>query len=132
MKLIRGRAEGASFEQMEATFTGTVWADPLLPATDGVLMNVVYFTPSARTHWHAHERGQVLHVTSGEGWIGVRGEAPERMRAGDTVWAPPGEEHWHGATGEAFLVHVALSLGQITWLEPVSDGEMGAAGNPEA
>lgn len=129
MKLIRGRADGARCEQMEGTFTGTVWADPLLLATDGVVMNVVYFSPSARTHWHVHESGQVLHVTSGEGWVGVRGEAAERMRAGDTVWAPPGEEHWHGATSDALLVHVALSLGKIDWLEPVSDGDVGAARN---
>jgi quercetin dioxygenase-like cupin family protein len=126
VELIRGRAEGARCEQREGTFTGTVWGDPLLPATDGVGINTVYFAPSARTHWHRHEGGQVLHVTSGEGWVGVRGGPVERMRAGDTVWAPPGEEHWHGATGDAFLVHVAVSLGQIEWLDPVRDEDVPA------
>lgn len=124
MELIRGRAEGARCERREDTFSGVVWGDHLMPATDGVVLNTVYFSPSARTHWHAHERGQVLHVTSGEGWVGVRGGTTERVRAGDTVWAPPGEEHWHGAADDAFLVHLAVSLGRIEWLDEVSEADV--------
>ena len=55
------------------------------------------------------------------------------MRAGDTVWTPPGEEHWHGATEGTMMCHLALLEGlsdggdPTTWLEPVSDEHYGAA-----
>jgi hypothetical protein len=49
-----------------------------------------------------------------------------RMRPGDTVWTPPGEEHWHGATEGNFMCHFAMLEGNgtsdgTTWLEPVTD-----------
>jgi quercetin dioxygenase-like cupin family protein len=47
------------------------------------------------------------------------------IRAGDTVWIPPGEKHWHGATAEHALEHIAMQEAQsgehVTWLEPVTD-----------
>ncbi len=45
------------------------------------------------------------------------------VRAGDTIWAPPGERHWHGAAPDAFVVHTAISLGPTTWAEAVSDDQ---------
>jgi len=117
---MKGRAEGAQAQQRGGTFTGAVWGDPLMPPSDGVMMNTVYFSPGARTYWHRHEGGQVIHVTSGQGWVVERGGSAARVRNGDTVWAPPGEEHWHGAAADAFMVHVAVSMGQTEWLEEVS------------
>jgi quercetin dioxygenase-like cupin family protein len=119
MDVIRGRAEDGEVEQRTATFTGTVWGDPLLK-TEGVVMNTVYFAPGARTYWHRHEGGQMLHVASGEGWVAPREGAAARVRAGDAVWAPPGEEHWHGAGQDTLMVHTAVSLGTTEWLEEVS------------
>lgn len=130
MELIRGRVDGARAELRSGTFTGQVWGDPMLKPTDGVVINTVYFAPAGRTHWHRHEGGQVIHVATGEGWVGQRGETAERVRAGDVVWTPPGEEHWHGASGEAFLVHVAVSLGETQWLDEVSEDDYRAAGSP--
>ena len=54
------------------------------------------------------------------------------MRAGDTVWTPPGEEHWHGGTANNSMCHLALlealeDSDGTTWLGPVSDEEYGAA-----
>jgi quercetin dioxygenase-like cupin family protein len=99
--------------------------------TDGIVVNTVYFTPGARSHWHRHERGQVLHVATGEGWVGVRGEQAERIGPGAVVWTPPGEEHWHGASAEAFMTHVSISLGTTEWLDEVSDEDYrAAAGSP--
>jgi quercetin dioxygenase-like cupin family protein len=126
MKIIRGRAPGAASEQRTSTFTGTVWADPVLPTTDDVTINNVFFTPSARTHWHRHERGQVLHVTAGSGLVCTHGAAPRRLGAGDTVWVPAGELHWHGAGTDGYLLHLAVSLGTTEWHQPVSDDEYGA------
>lgn len=126
MKIIRGRAPDGVSEQRSATFTGTVWADPVLPATDGVTINNIVFTPSARTHWHRHEHGQILFVTAGSGFVCTRGEVPQPLGAGDTVHVPAGEMHWHGAGPGAYLVHMAVSLGATEWHEPVGDDEYGA------
>ncbi|GAA2773451.1 hypothetical protein [Nonomuraea dietziae] len=47
---------------------------------------------------------------------------------GDVVYTPLGEEHWHGAAPDHFMVHLALWEGDdTTWLEHVSDAEYGAA-----
>ncbi|MGH3374639.1 MAG: cupin domain-containing protein [Actinoallomurus sp.] len=123
MKIISGRVAGAASEQRSSTFTGTVWADPVLPVTDGTTINNVFFTPGARTHWHRHEAGQVLHVTAGGGFVCAQGGDPQRLSAGDTVWIAPGEKHWHGAAPDSYLIHLAISLGTTAWHEPVDDDE---------
>lgn len=37
-------------------------------------------------------------------------DPPQKVHAvpGQTVFTPPGEEHWHGATPEEFMEHLAL------------------------
>lgn len=119
MKIVHGRPDGASTEERGATFDGTVWADPVLPTTDGVTINSIYFTPGAHTHWHRHERGQILQVTAGSGWVCSEGGAPQRLQAGDVVWVPPGERHWHGASTGSAMAHLAISLGATQWDTPV-------------
>ena len=42
-------------------------------------------------------------------------------RPGDLVYAPPDEEHWHGASDDAEVRHLALNFGATRWLEPVED-----------
>jgi quercetin dioxygenase-like cupin family protein len=123
MKISRGREAGQRSELRSDTFTGTVWGDPVLEPTDGVTIASVFFAPEARTHWHRHERGQVLVVTSGQGRVASRDGAGGTIRAGDTVFIPPGEEHWHGADWGSYLVHLAISLGSTEWLAPVTDAE---------
>jgi quercetin dioxygenase-like cupin family protein len=123
MQINPGRARGLPSELRSSTFTGTVWIDPVLGATDGVMVNNVFFAPGARTHWHRHERGQVLVVTSGEGRACTRGGEVQPIRAGDVVFFPPGEEHWHGGSPDSYVLHVAVSLGETDWLEPVADGD---------
>jgi quercetin dioxygenase-like cupin family protein len=54
------------------------------------------------------------------------------MHAGDTVYTPPGEDHWHGATDGNFMSHLALLEGAghdngTSWLEPVTDDQYRAA-----
>jgi hypothetical protein len=54
------------------------------------------------------------------------------MRADDTVWTPPGEEHWHGGIDSNVMCHIAVLEGTdtgdgTTWLEPVTDQEYAAA-----
>ncbi|WP_397452327.1 cupin domain-containing protein [Pseudomonas sp. NA-150] len=121
MKVNHGNSSGAVSEQRTSTFTGVVWADPVMAATDGVTINNVSFNPGARTYWHFHEHGQTLYVSAGSGWICVEGSEPQVIRQGDTVWIGPGERHWHGANTRNFMVHLATSIGATTWQEAVSD-----------
>ena len=110
-------------------FTGTVWQDPIIEADEPARVRVlrVSFEPEARTAWHTHPLGQTLHVISGIGLMGLRSEAPQLIKAGDTVWIPPGEEHWHGASAANSMTHIAiqeaLNGSVATWLEKVSDEE---------
>jgi quercetin dioxygenase-like cupin family protein len=111
-------------------FTGDVYVDvfhtPQEPSR--LLGSLVRFTPGARTHWHSHAIGQLLRCTDGEGFVVDRAGDVIHMRPGDTVWTPPGEEHWHGATEGNLMCHYALLEGTgdgdgTTWLEPVTDEE---------
>ena len=110
-------------------FTGTVWQDPIIEADAPARVRAlrVSFEPAARTAWHTHPLGQTLHVISGIGLMGLRNEAPQLIKAGDTVWIPPGEEHWHGASATNSMTHIAiqeaLNGSVATWLEKVSDEE---------
>ena len=121
MKVFHGRAAGAKSERRSETFTGTVWADPVMPATDGVAINTVCFEPGGRTYWHTHEYGQILQVTAGQGWICLDGEAPQPIRQGDIVHIGPNERHWHGASEGSYMVHIATSLGKADWQEEVTE-----------
>jgi len=121
MKVFHGRSEGAAAELRSSTFTGTVWADPVMPGDGQVTIANVHFSPGARTFWHTHEIGQVLHVSSGAGYVCVEGGVPQPIRAGDVVWIGPNERHWHGAGPSSPMVHLATSIGLSTWQEEVSD-----------
>lgn len=111
-------------------FTGDVYMDPIhsAPAPARVAAVRVTFAPAARTAWHTHPFGQTLYVVAGVGRFCVRGEPVQEIRAGDVVWIPPGEEHWHGAAPETLMSHVALqekdeSGATATWLAKVTDAE---------
>ena len=128
MKINRGRTAGTSSELRSETFTGEVWADSVLESAPDALINDVFFAPGGRTHWHTHERGQILLVLAGRGWVQRRdGEGGEIM-AGDVVWISPGEDHWHGADDKSFLLHRAISLGVTDWLDRVTDADYGRKG----
>ena len=104
-------------------FTGDAYPYVTMPSTDGVVINTVDFTPGARTHWHHHENGQIIQVLAGRGLVQSDGGPIFVLRAGDTVWVPAGERHWHGAAPDSFLVHTAISLGVTAWEIPVTDDE---------
>ena len=122
-----GRTAGAASIPAEAfgTFVGKVWLDPMLKADDIAVIHV-NFQPGARTHWHKHEKGQLLKVTAGTGWVCDQGEKPKRISVGDIIWCQPGGVHWHGADDDSFMVHEAVSLGGLEWYEAVSDEEYAA------
>lgn len=110
-------------------FIGTVWQEPIVVAPEPARVRAlrVAFDPGARTHWHTHPLGQTLYVTHGVGRIQKAGEPVREIKAGDAVWIAPGEKHWHGASPENGMVHIAIQEaldGQhIDWMEPVSDAD---------
>lgn len=114
MKLIRPEDRDGVGGKQGSQFTGPVTSFLTMAATDGVVINTVSFPPGARTFWHRHEAGQILQVLAGEGRVGTA-EGVRVLRAGDTVWCPPGERHWHGAGPDSFLTHTAISLGATQW-----------------
>lgn len=87
----------------------------------------VTFEPGARTAWHTHPLGQTLIVTTGVGLVQQWGEPVKQIRPGDVVWIPPGAKHWHGATAETAMSHIAIAEAQdgkvVDWLEQVSDAQ---------
>lgn len=108
-------------------FTGTVWADPVIDAPDPARVRalVVRFDPGARTDWHTHPLGQTLYVLSGLGLVQSWGGPALEIKPGDVVWIEPGEKHWHGASPENpmshLAIHEALDGEHIHWMEAVSD-----------
>ncbi len=63
-------------------------------------VGLVRFTPGARTNWHRHANGQLLVCTDGVGLVGTRDGRAVVLRAGESVWTPAGEEHFHGGTAQ--------------------------------
>ena len=120
----------ASIKGPQEVFTGDVRIDPLhmdAQAPSRVSAALVTFEPGARTNWHRHPLGQLLIVTSGRGWTQCEGEERVEVNAGDTIWCPPGHKHWHGATSETAMSHIAvqevLNGSAVEWLEPVTDDQ---------
>jgi quercetin dioxygenase-like cupin family protein len=115
-------------------FTGDVYMDLVTEpvATSRVLSVIVHFTPGSRCHWHTHPHGQSVWVTAGVGYCQRRGGPVEIITPGDRVYFEPEEEHWHGATAERFMTHIAMldvdDAGvNTTWGIPVTDEEYGQA-----
>lgn len=109
----RGRAEGPTGDGPD-TVHGLMSMDTLLKAPD-VGINGVVFQPGSRTHWHSHTRGQIFIVSFGRGVIATRAGDQQIVEAGDVVYTPPNEEHWHGATPDTFVAYTAISLGKTEW-----------------
>ncbi|GAA4121170.1 cupin domain-containing protein [Knoellia locipacati] len=124
---------GTSARGTEDWFTGTVHIDGIRTPDEQSTIGCAHvrFAPGARTAWHTHPKGQTLYVTDGIGLVASRGGTPQEIRPGDVVHIAPGEEHWHGATADRFMAHVAIQEadenGQpVTWLTHVSDEEYSA------
>jgi quercetin dioxygenase-like cupin family protein len=102
--------------------------DPIAQAQGPAPMSVtaVHFSPGAHTAWHSHSNGQTLYVLEGEGRVQSRGDDVVAIRAGDVVTTPGGEWHWHGAAPDHFMTHLALTEGDATWGEHLTDDEYGA------
>jgi quercetin dioxygenase-like cupin family protein len=104
-------------------FTGAVTLRPLpTEGADPVKFIRVEFSPGARTNWHTHSGVQVLLVAEGRCRFQQEGGPVQEAGAGETIYIPAGEKHWHGAPRDSSMVHVAVNVDLETqWLEPVSE-----------
>lgn len=130
MKIIRA-GDAASRKGPAEWFTGQVRIDPLFNSHDAARAQgaAVTFEPGARTAWHTHPLGQTLIVTAGFGRAQRWGGPVEELRPGDVVWFEPGEKHWHGASPQTAMTHIAIQEPQdgktVDWLEHVSEEQYG-------
>jgi quercetin dioxygenase-like cupin family protein len=115
-------------------FTGAVYIDAVAVPTEPSRLQAVsvHFTPGARTAWHTHPNGQTIYVTEGIGLAQRRGGPVEVIQAGDRVFFEPAEDHWHGATRNRFMTHLAMQQlddhgNAATWADHVTDEEYNAA-----
>ena len=60
-------------------------------------------------------------ILSGTGLTGTRDGKVIHFIAGDTVWCPPGSDHWHGATPDVSMTHFvvtgSLNGNNVVWNE---------------
>ena len=115
-------------------FTGAVLIDTVAAPSGGSRLSAsnVHFTPGARTAWHTHPNGQTIWVTEGIGLCQRCGGSVEVIRPGDRVFFEPGEDHWHGASPNRFMTHIAMlevddAGNPATWGDHVTDEEYAAA-----
>ncbi|MFV8326553.1 cupin domain-containing protein [Flavobacterium sp. ZS1P14] len=110
-------------------FSGNAYLQPLVAKdkNNDFSMGSVTFEPGARTNWHTHPRGQVLIVTDGQGFYQEKGKAAQAIQKGSVVNIPENTEHWHGASANSKMVHIAITNFkediQVTWLKPVTEQE---------
>ena len=98
-------------------FTGLVEVARLSAAdADAATSVAVRFAPAARTDWHSHAAGQLLWIMVGSAIVTTEDGRRIVASAGDVVIAPPGELHWHGATGDGPMMHVSVTAdGGALW-----------------
>ena len=115
--------------------TGAVWQDPIVeaPAPGNVRASVVRFSSPARARPGTPTRPArpSTYILSGVGRVQSVGGPIREVRAGDVVWFPPNEKHWHGAGPQTTMAHVAIAEVRdgkfVEWMEKVTDQQYEAA-----
>ena len=95
--------------QDEIVGKGPVFKKALIDARDtgGFGMLSVTFEPGARLNFHTHNFEQILYVTEGKGIVATK-DKEYTITQGSIVYIAPGEVHWHGATEDSPLTHIAI------------------------
>ena len=110
-----------------SNFTGSVRVSPVFQsiAPGRATGSDVTFEPGARTAWHTHPGGQTLIVSAGVGRVQQWGAPAHEIRPGDVVRIPPNVKHWHGASPDSVMTHLAIVESiegrSVEWMEPVAD-----------
>lgn len=108
------------------TFTGTATLARMDGVCDDPAVNVyrVTFQPAARTAWHTHSGPQILLVVEGRCRVQTEGGSVRQIENGGVVCIEPGEKHWHGASPDAAMTHIAININaSTTWMAKVSDAD---------
>ena len=119
--------EQLSAKGPEDWFTGQVRIDPQFSKQKATKAAgaLVTFEAGARPAWHTHPAGQTLIITSGLGWIQKEGGPIEEVGPGDVIYFEPNEKHWHGASPNKAMSHLAIQEevnGEVVvWMEKVTD-----------
>lgn len=107
---------------------------PVMPSTGDIAPAIVTFAPNTITAWHTHPHGQYLIVTEGEGRTQEWGKPIQIIHKGDVIWCPPNVKHWHGASTQSAMTHIAMTPVSedkqgVIWLEKV---DLPVEQNPQA
>ena len=115
------RMQEKIIEHNSANFTGSVKLEEVeidILGFKNLRCLKVSFEEGARTYWHKHPSGQILVILSGEGRIGNKNENNEtivqKLNPGDVFVTDPGELHWHGASPNKKMTHIAVQA-DIQW-----------------
>lgn len=111
----------------EAYFTGKVRIDSPFKGTESANISgaIVTFEPGFPQRL-AYSSSWSDADCDARAWMvtGVGAEIQD-IHQGDIVWIPEGIKHWHGATPENAMTHIAiaesLNGSSIEWLEKVTD-----------
>ena len=118
--VLAGRGVGAEQPTDDPRFTGK---SDVLESKD-LSLSRRRFEPGARSAWHSHDKGQLIHVEEGRGRTQKKGQPIRELATGESDYTGPNVVHWHGAAPQTHLVQVAVSFGgDIKWMEKVTDAE---------
>ncbi|WP_157153986.1 (R)-mandelonitrile lyase [Brachyspira murdochii] len=121
--------EGQKSKGSADYFTGDVEVESITAPNETSKFSVAYvtFQPGARSAWHTHPAGQHLIVVEGVGLTQEEGKPIQEFRAGDILYCPSNVKHWHGASPNSYMKHVAITGdsngNNVTWMEHVTDEE---------
>lgn len=110
-------------------FTGKAFVKTLVAADDVTNCNIsdVAFAAGCRNNWHTHPSNQILIVKEGTCYYQEEGKALQKISAGGVINVLPGTKHWHGASPETSMLHIAINIntdkGIVNWMEPVTNEE---------
>lgn len=112
-------------------FTGTTYLNTFDDAQGGRSANasLVTFEPCSRTHWHTHQKGQLLIILSGEGVVKIEGQKAIKAQPGAIIKIDIDAKHFHAGGKTTQMAHISVMgmPNKTTWLEKVSDEEYESA-----
>ena len=110
-------------------FSGQAFVKPLVTADAVTNCNVsdVYFEAGCRNNWHTHPSNQILIVKEGICYYQEEGKPVQHIATGGVINVLPGIKHWHGASPDGPMVHIAINIntdkGIVNWMQPVTEDE---------
>ena len=108
------------------TFTGSATMARFDGLAENPVVNMfrVTFERRARTAWHTHSGPQLLLIIEGRCRVQKHGEPIREVGTGGAIRIEPRERHWHGATPEGPMTHLAINIDSKTsWFGQVTDQE---------